>query len=470
MTLVEALRDALHVPHPHESQAKVHEIVARQLHEMSPRARIGSTGYFNHSWAPDLIVSGRHGDDRPVFLRFGVRDESFADDLSYLGSEGPMFLDLDAVLADRSEGSAQPSSDVAGMLAESDAAVLVTEIEALDKFETCIKADHDFRDATSQVVFGGKGLVEKSDAETISEGWKQAIGAVETASTESLRSALNQVSAFLTRIARLEFEGTFRSRWVAAGQAIEEFPGHEEWQLDDRAPWEIAELVASLIESGATVRSDQWSAMAKAISASDLGHEMYQRGEQLYGGQVNLLARAGLKHWTAKYAYVPPFTNESFEAFDWSLGHYSIAVNLRSRVAYFTDLPSKWNRVKRTELLPEARSRLRTFEPGAVNGVGLVTPEENVSHELRPTASMPLGERLEQFLGEENDAAWRAARLTSLNVNVPGTSLSAQVDFRRCVVKASESVPLRSLVMLCGRYVAGLTESELDALAASMDD
>jgi hypothetical protein len=54
---------------------------------------VRSTGYFNHSWAPDLVISSRDRAERGVFLRFNVRDATFADDLRYL-SEGDQFFSI----------------------------------------------------------------------------------------------------------------------------------------------------------------------------------------------------------------------------------------------------------------------------------------------------------------------------------------------------------------------------------------
>lgn len=148
---------------------------------------------------------------------------------------------------------------------------------------------------------------------------------------------------------------------------------------------------------------------------------------------------------------------------------YSLALNLVNRQAYFTDIGKKWSRVPRSNVLPEARSRLNTLLDADVNGVGLTTPEENVQHQLRPDASMSLGQRLEQFLGDEGDPAWRAARLTALDMRVPGTGATAHIDFRRSVVRATAPVPLRSFALLCARYVAGLSEPEVAELEATFD-
>jgi hypothetical protein len=114
-------------------------------------------------------------------------------------------------------------------------------------------------------------------------------------------------------------------------------------------------------------------------------------------------------------------------------------------------------------------SRLKALIDTNVTGVGLITTEENVQHQLRPQASMSLADRLQEFLGRDDDPAWRAARLTSVEMRVPGTETTAYIDFARSVVKADRPVPLRIFVLLCARYVAGLEEDELRDLERTFD-
>jgi hypothetical protein len=99
-------------------------------------------------------------------------------------------------------------------------------------------------------------------------------------------------------------------------------------------------------------------------------------------------------------------------------------------------------------------------------GAGIITPEEQVSHELRSTATSSLAERLQPFISE--DPSWRSARLRWLELKVPGTDSTARVDFSRAVVSAGSSVPLRSLAMLVAEFVVALNEEEMGQLRRSL--
>jgi hypothetical protein len=179
------------------------------------------------------------------------------------------------------------------------------------------------------------------------------------------------------------------------------------------------------------------------------------------------LVTTGLDYWTARYAYVPRLESDSLEGtFDWQLGHYALAINLLRRQAFFTDTGRKWSRVPKPDFLPDVRDRLPSLDRPNVLGAGILTPEEQVSHELRSTATSSLAERLDPFISE--DPSWRSARLKWLDLRVPGTDTTARVDFSRDVVSAESSIPLRGFVTLIAEFVAALTEDEMERLAEAL--
>jgi hypothetical protein len=226
-------------------------------------------------------------------------------------------------------------------------------------------------------------------------------------------------------------------------------------------------LVVSLLDQGAVVLPQQWTEIGGAISATALGHELAQIGVHHHGRAVNDMVRGGLEKWTAQYAYVPTLDSDSLTgAFDWSVGQYALALNLIRRKAYFTDIGRKWTRMHKAKSLPDIRDRLAAFDGGDVLGVGIETPEENVSHELRSTATRSLAEHLEPFV--QGQTAWRIAHLRWLELRVPGTDIAARVDFQRNVVRADSTIPLRTFVILVAKYVAALNDEELEQLESNL--
>ena len=466
MSLAETIHDALGVKAPEESQQRIQEAVARRIDELSPGAAIKRTGYFNHSWVPDLVVKWREGEDRPVYLRLDVRDPSFDEDLGYLAEERPFFLDL--IDGHSAAPDSERDFDLSKALAQKGRdSVLVSEVTAVDHLESKVEKDAEAKKATREVVVGGRGLLDGSAADSIMRSWCEASEAAESADKVPLRNALDSVEQFLDRVAALDLETVLRSKWVAAGHDANAFPGREEWQLDDRGPREIAELVASLVDAGEHVEGDQWKTIAEAISMTSLGSELANLGRTSTGSLVNDLVLAALPYWTAQYAYFPALEADSMTgAFNWSYGRYAFAVNLVRREAFFTDNGRKWGNVKKPKLLPDARDRIKTLDRGSVLGAGIVTPDEQISHELRATATATLAEKLDPFIHSE--PSWQSARLKWLDLKVPGTDLKAHIDFSRDVMRADASIPLRTFVLLVAEFGAALTDDELNSLKEAL--
>ena len=113
---------------------------------------------------------------------------------------------------------------------------------------------------------------------------------------------------------------------------------------------------------------------------------------------------------------------------------------------------------------------LDILDDKTVLGVGLITTEENMSVSLRSTATQTLRARVQQYTGEQQDAAWRSARITNLEMQVPGSPARAKIDFNRSVVHLTDSVPMRKLVELVARYVARLDPDEMGSLKARLDE
>jgi hypothetical protein len=466
VNVVTALRDALQEPNPQRSEQRVHEIVAREIDTLAPRTRVRSTGYFNHSWAPDLIVE-RDDAERGIFLRFDVHEPAFVDDLEYLASESPLFLDISAAnpfssAAPQDDGQRFDVGDA--VRSRREAGVMVTEAPAIERLTALVEHDKDLRVATREVVVGGHGFIDTSAVERFAGGWRFATESVAHADAHALREALDQVEEYLAPASSLDLESELRTKWIAAGQPAELFPGREAWVLANRTPRDIARVVMSMIEANETVTEERWRDLTSSVSASAVGHELSKIGRKHVGGVVNDFVRAGLGLWTAQYAYVPPLDAESMERFEWSVGGYSIGINLGSRIAYFSDIGEKWSRVPRTEALPLAAARLPSLRTSDVRGAGLVTVEENIRETLRVSARVSLADRLEQLVTNEQDYAFRAARLETLDIRIPSSDATAHIDFHRSVVRTSKSIPLRAFVMLCARFVAALTLEELTDL------
>jgi hypothetical protein len=147
------VRDAMSTaPTANEAASRIHEIAARTIRELDPALALQSTGYFNHSWAPDFVAKWRNGDEREreIFLRFDIATAAFADELKLLGRADRMFVGLDDSTADGVETPAESDT-------------LVAAGDALEVLARGTDAHPTLRPATSALVRGGRGVIKPAD-------------------------------------------------------------------------------------------------------------------------------------------------------------------------------------------------------------------------------------------------------------------------------------------------------------------
>jgi hypothetical protein len=92
-----AVEVALGHAHPEDVINGVKAAVVTELEGLDSTADIRTTDYFNHSYAPDLVLTWREkGRDsiRNIFLRYSLRSAAAGRDIEALGEFGPVLLGL----------------------------------------------------------------------------------------------------------------------------------------------------------------------------------------------------------------------------------------------------------------------------------------------------------------------------------------------------------------------------------------
>ena len=131
-TFTERISAALDTTDAQEAGHRVHQVVAQEMRSLDPTASAEITGYFNHSYVPDLVMQwgkGRQAFDRPVFLRHSLRSSRASGDLANFNRN-----DLPAFYL--SLASAEPEQETQQVRAQANehrgSRVLVTTVPALD--------------------------------------------------------------------------------------------------------------------------------------------------------------------------------------------------------------------------------------------------------------------------------------------------------------------------------------------------
>ena len=133
MTLTAEITTALDIRNPRASEEELHRVVTNGIRDLDPQAELRRTGYFNHSWAPDFVMTWNGtGRQRFLFLRFDVAHEAFDRELDALANTSPVFLGLLGGSADGQRGATAAST--LGRASETE--TLVTETRAVDRLRT----------------------------------------------------------------------------------------------------------------------------------------------------------------------------------------------------------------------------------------------------------------------------------------------------------------------------------------------
>jgi hypothetical protein len=464
MTVIATVRDALAERDPRRSIERVHTAIAKGLEELDPSVDLKRTGYFNHSWAPDFVMSWPGAEaPRHIFLRFGVRDPVVLREVELLRDGAPVFVGLPA-----DDKAVQPSTNGDATPSLREARALVAETEAIGELGEAAAEVRDVRTATRAVVRGGVGILDSGAASRYVDSYTTAVREVlGTRNTDVLRKAMDDFDNLLDEPTVLRLESSLRTRWLAAGAAIDAFPGREAWQLGARTAAEIADLIEALLDQDEPVAPAAWLEIAAHISADAVGTELRERRERR-GGRLNDFVRTALQSWSAQWAHSPPLPSESFEGvFDWVVTSFGLGIQLPNRMVFFSDDGRRYSQVPSDFPLPEIVGREDFLADEAVAGLGLVTTDEDVEITLRETATHSIRDLIGDLVLRES-ATWRAARISSMTLRLPALSAEATIDYRRNVIEASRPLPLRQMLTIAAKFISDLSNDELRELSRSI--
>lgn len=469
MSFASEVREALQLPNRAASIDSIHRIVINGLKELDPKAKPRQTGYFNHSWAPDMVVEwDAEPSDRELFLRFDVANEDFAREVTLIGSDAPIFLGLDPepLVAQDMPRNREVAAEISSAARGTN--TLVTDATAVEVLANEVTARRDAHAATRAIVRGGQGIVDDDVATEIVNAYERAMGEIENGRrTAEVRSALDNIENYLTVRNALVFERELRSRWIGAGGVPEEFPGLETWNLAARTPQEVADLVEALFEQDEDVPDAQWREVVSSVTANSLGLA-YKGRKAVRGGRVDDLVRVGSEIWHAEWLYAPELPSTSLlEANEWMLGsRYGLGLALSTCEVFFSDDGRRFSQARDNAQLPELSQRKGVLNDEAVGGIGLVTPQENVAITLRESATHTIGELIEDLVTEESQT-WRNALIAEMTVEVVAADARVHINFRTRKITATNPISLRTAALLVARYVAAVSEAEMESLERS---
>jgi hypothetical protein len=255
-----AISEALAIESTTESASAVKRAVAHSIRAVDPAVSIETTEYFNHSFAPDLVLKWEKAprrDERFVFLRFNEEPEWITEELPRLADRHPLVYGLSPTRED-------PDVEV---LAERsrETETLVTDPRGVDQLGSGSSAGIDSF-VSRTIVRGGRGLVDKPRAEhatrEIVAGFQGALAADEGRT----RSAVDTAEDYLRPGESAQVLRFLQAMWVSAGAAPERFPAEVGVAADPGN-----EALRFLIEQEDEIADDDfWRALGSSVTVERL--------------------------------------------------------------------------------------------------------------------------------------------------------------------------------------------------------
>lgn len=257
-TLEQRVEAALLERDPRESEHRVKETVADALSTFDPSATVKVTSYFNHTFAPDMVLSWGKA-ERPVYLRFTDNLPELGEDIELLDRKDPLVFGLSTPPAEAvQESRLDERSRAADILLTAPAAV-----EELFSRATPAATDRMLRNS---LAHGGRGaLVGKADANRLANSLDTGFTAASRGQVDGTRLALSAIGDFFAEGQARRLNRVVQAVWEGGGSRVDQYPGEPDLAA------EVSDLsLVYLLQYMDTADSAFWRGVGRALTLDQL--------------------------------------------------------------------------------------------------------------------------------------------------------------------------------------------------------
>ncbi|WP_157181313.1 hypothetical protein [Actinopolymorpha alba] len=287
---VRLLRDALNYSDPDQTVRHIKSQVSKHLLLADPKTNVRHTEYFNHSFAPDMVLSwpAEHR-ERLVFIRSNADPRWMLEDLRWLTPNRPIIMTL--------EPSTDPEdSEVRDRLASAvrEGDTLVTDLDGMDELSRSREPVVEI--LAHAVLRGGRGLLTESSAQAMSD---VAVRGFERAQNLDVPATSNAVAAFSEALESTQsgrMTRVLQAVWEGHGGSAATFPGEQ--GLGGPLTAEDLMLLLDVVESddvnfwrriGRNISIDQLSGLVLDDPSENLQRLVRSNLDRLSGRAVRVL-------------------------------------------------------------------------------------------------------------------------------------------------------------------------------------
>lgn len=224
-TLQQHVLDALLDRDPRQSEHRVKEAIAGALSTFDPSATLKITTYFNHTYAPDMMLSWGKV-ERPVFLRFTDNVPELGQDIAMLDRLDPLVFGLSTPdLSNADENRLDEKSRAADVLLTTPAAV-----EELTERRAPAVTDRMLRNS---LAHAGRGaLVATSDARALADTFTRGFTSAASGQVAETRETLSTIGRYFAVGQARRLNRVVQAVWEGGGSRLDQYPGDAEPSTD----------------------------------------------------------------------------------------------------------------------------------------------------------------------------------------------------------------------------------------------
>ncbi|MFE7236310.1 hypothetical protein ACFVAF_38040 [Streptomyces sp. NPDC057596] len=270
-------------PDPRRPIIRVKELIGNQLRRMDPRAEVIPTGFFNHTYAPDMVIRWpqvTRTPDRHVYLRTTANPAELHEDITRLQSKDrPMIVSLGEIGASRAAAELQPVA--------TEHQALLLDTPAFGELLPTKDTPSIPRLISSSVVEGGRGAFDGPSTAHFTRTVATGVAAAREGSAAPTRTAVEAVSAQMVPQVADRITAFMSALWQGGGSTLSSFPGtvRGSGRLDEST-------LAYLLSAEEIPDIDFWDRLLRLISLP-----LLLRTPIRDPANLQHLMRSAVRHW-----------------------------------------------------------------------------------------------------------------------------------------------------------------------------
>lgn len=247
--------------------AVIKKAVVSEVRAADPSVSIRTTDYFNHSFAPDMVLSwpGEQR-ERLLYVRPSAVPDWLLDDLQTVARHQPMMFTLQN-LRDRQQSVRSTTESVVQELDEAAnrSDTWITDPSGIAAISTLRSQNPVISLLSQALVRGGKGVTDSREAEDLTTQTRSGFEAAVTQQTEPTRNAVTAIQTHLNSVQSGHLTRLLRAVWEGNGGSLSDFPSAVDvgTLTDD----DLTYLLAATVEG----TREFWRRIGRTVTTEQLG-------------------------------------------------------------------------------------------------------------------------------------------------------------------------------------------------------